>query len=158
MKTRFLILLLVVFFTNLLTAQTLVKPADFKFSDIASYLKGKGYTILEETPEYIELKTKNNADVFLDIDAKKQAIYYSTNILTTTTASRDKIQSYVEKANNDIPILKAVYVEEKKKVMFEYCFWIKYGFTYETFEHSLSEFALYVGDALGLDKEQQILQ
>lgn len=157
MKTRFLILLLVVFFANLWTAQTLVKPAEFKFSDIASYLKGKGYTVLEETTEYIELKTKNNVDVFLDIDAKKQAIYYSTNILTNTSASRDKIQNYVEKAN-EIPVIKVVHIEDKQKVMFEYCFWIKYGFTLETFEHALSEFALYVGDALGLDKEQQILQ
>lgn len=158
MKTRFLILLLVGFFANLWTAQTLVKPADTSLSAISSYLKGKGYTILEKTNEYIELTTKNNYDVFLDIDPKKQAIYYSTNILTNTSASKEQIRNYIEKINDAVPILKAVYVEEKKKVMFEYCFWIKYGFTYETFEDSLSIFSLYIGDAVNFDKEQKILQ
>jgi hypothetical protein len=158
MKTRFLILLMVGFFANLWTAQTLVKPADFKLSAIASYLKGKGYTILEESPEYIEVKTKNNTDVFLDLDVKKQVIYYSTNILVNTSASKEKIRIYLEKINDVMPIFKAVYVEEKKKVMFEYSFWIKHGFTYESFEDSVSEFGLYIGKALDLDKEQQILQ
>ena len=158
MKTKFLILLLVGFFANLWTAQTLVKPADIKISAIASYLKGKGYTILEEAPQYIEVKTKNNTYVFLDIDVQKQAIYYSTNILVNTSASKDKIRDYLEKANDVVPIVKTIYVEEKKKVMFEYAFWIKHGFTYESFEDSLSEFSLYVGDALKLDKERQILQ
>lgn len=158
MKTRFLILLLVGFFANLWTAQTLVKPADIKISAITSYLKGKGYTILEETPQYIEVKTKNNTYIFLDLDVKKQAIYYSSHILVNTSASKDKIRDYTEKVNSMIPIVKAIHVEEKKKVMFEYAFWTMHGFTYESFEDSLSEFSLFVGDALNLDKERQILQ
>lgn len=158
MKTRFLILLMIGFFAHLWNAQTLVKPADFKLSGVASYLKSKGYTIVEETPEYIEVKTKNNADVFLDVDVKKQVIYYSTNILVNTSASKDKIREYIEMVNDRIPLFSVVYVEEKQKAMFQYSFWIKYGFTYESLEDSLSEFGLYVGDALDLDKEQKILQ
>lgn len=158
MKTNFLTLLLVGFFANFWTAQTLVKPADFKLSGITSYLKGKGYTILEETPEYIEVKTKNNADVFLDVDVNKQVIYYSSNILVNTSASKDKIREYIEMVNDKMPMFSVVYVPEKQKAMFQYSFWIKYGFTYESFEDSLSEFGLYVGDALDLDKEQKILQ
>lgn len=157
MKARFLVLLLVGFFTNLWTAQTLVKPADFKLSGVTSHLKGKGYIISDEAPEYIEVKTKNNVDVFLDVDHKKQKIYYSTNILVNTSATRDQIINFIQKVN-DIPMLKAVYVEEKKKIMFEYTFWIKYGFTYESLEDSLSEFGVYVGDAFNLDKEQKIMQ
>ncbi|GAB0155881.1 hypothetical protein CHRYSEOSP005_11430 [Chryseobacterium sp. Alg-005] len=158
MKTKFLILLMIGFFANLWTAQTLVKPADFKLSGVTSYLKGKGYTIVEENPEYLEVTTKNNADVFLDVDAKNQVIYYSSNILVNTSASKDKIREYIEMVNNKMPMFNVVYVEEKQKAMFQYTFWIKYGFTYESLEDSLSEFGLYVGDALDLDKEQKILQ
>lgn len=158
MKTKFLILLMVGFFANLWTAQTLVKPADFKLSGITSYLKGKGYTIVEETPDYIEVTTKNNADVFLDVDVKKQVIYYSSNILVNTSASKDQIREYVEMVNDKMPMFNVVYVPEKDKVMFQYSFWIKHGFTYESLEDSVAEFGLYIGDALNLDKEQKILQ
>lgn len=56
MKTKLLSLLLFCFFANFISAQTLIKTADFTMEKAATILKGKGYTIIEQTDSFIKIK------------------------------------------------------------------------------------------------------
>jgi len=153
MKTKLFTTLLICFFVNLFTAQTLVKPADIKMSSIAEFLKGKGYTILEQKDTFIKIENKNKAVLFMDIDEGKKYINLNVNILVKKDANREKIDHLLLDINN-LAMIKADYLPSQNSVGFQYFFWITNGFTYETLEDAIIEFFLYQGDAYGLDKDK----
>ncbi|WP_370896766.1 hypothetical protein [Chryseobacterium gossypii] len=153
MKTKLLTTLLICFFVNLFTAQTLVKPADIKMSSIAEFLKGKGYTILEQKDTFIKIENKNKAVLFMDIDEGKKYINLNENILVKKDAAKEKIDHLLLDINN-LAMIKADYLPSQNSVGFQYFFWITNGFTYETLEDAIIEFFLYQGDAYGLDKDK----
>ncbi|SDQ45703.1 hypothetical protein SAMN05421664_1673 [Chryseobacterium soldanellicola] len=155
MKTKLLTSLLICFFATLFTAQTLVKPADYKLSSTAVLLKGKGYDILEQTETYIKLTNKSKGILYLDLDASKKYILLNVNISLKDGVTRDKIDNLLEEINK-LGMIKAEYIENQNSIGFRYYFWITGGFTNETLEDAVAEFYLYQGDAYALDKENMI--
>jgi hypothetical protein len=155
MKAKLLTTLLICLFANLLTAQTLVKPADFSFSALAEVLKSKGYTILEKEETYIKIADKSKATLFIDIDKDKKYLLFNVNILLNKNAAKDKIDKLITEINH-LGMIKSSYLADKNAISFQYYFWITGGFTNETLEDAVMEFFLYQGDAYGLDKEEVI--
>ena len=153
MKTKLLTLLLICFFANFITAQTLIKTADFTMEKAATILKNKGYTIVEQTATYVKIKNKENSVLYIDIDDNKKYLYFNTNILLKKTASDEKINALLLEIN-DLNMIKAKYSVKQKSVLFQYFFWITDSFTAESFEDAVLEFFLYQGDSYGLDKEK----
>ncbi|MDH6251538.1 hypothetical protein M2347_001265 [Chryseobacterium sp. H1D6B] len=155
MKAKLLTTLLICFFANLLTAQTLVKPADFSFSAAAEVLKSKGYTILEKEETYIKIADKSKATLFIDIDKDKKYLLFNINILLNKNAAKDKIDTLITEINH-LGMIKSAHLADKNAISFQYYFWITGGFTNETLEDAVMEFFLYQGDAYGLDKDKVI--
>jgi hypothetical protein len=154
MKTKLITTLLICFFVNLFTAQTLVKPADIKMSSIADFLKKKGYTILDQKDTYLKIQDKEKVVLYLDIDEQgKKYIDMNVNILLKKDISKDKIKALLAQIN-DLAMIKADYMEDQNSIKFQYFFWITNGFTYETLEDAITEFFLYQGDSYQLDKEK----
>ncbi|WP_261510453.1 hypothetical protein [Chryseobacterium paludis] len=153
MRTKLLTVLLISFFTGLFTAQTLVKPADFKISSLGTFLKSKGYEVLEQDETYIKIANKDKATLFLDVDAGKKFINLNVNILITKGVAKDKINALINEINQ-LAMIKAEYIESQNSINFKYYFWITNGFTNETLEDAVLEFFLYQGDAYGIDKEK----
>jgi len=155
MKIKLLTTLLICLFANLFTAQTLVKPADFKMSTTATLLKSKGYDILEQTETYLKLANKNKSVLFVDVDAAKKYLLFNVNISLNEEASKDKIDNLLAEINK-LGMVKAEYIDAQHSIGFRYYFWITGGFTNETLEDAVTEFYLYQGDAYGLDKDKII--
>lgn len=153
MKTRLFTVLLICFFVNFLSAQTLVKPAEIKMSLIADYLKGRGYTISEQKDTYIKIENKEKAILFMDLDTAKKYINMNVNILVKKDADKTQINNLLFDINN-LPMVKADYLPNQNSISFQYFFWITNGFTLETLEDAVAEFFLYQGDAYNLDKEK----
>lgn len=153
MKAKLLTVLLIAFFVSSFTAQTLVKPADFKISAVGNFLKSKGYEILEQDEAYIKIANKDKATLFLDVDTGKKFINLNVNILIKKGISRDKIDLLIN-AINQLAMIKAEYMESQNSINFKYYFWMTNGFTNETLEDAVMEFFLYQGDAYGLDKDK----
>jgi hypothetical protein len=153
MRAKLLTVLLIAFFVSSFTAQTLVKPADFKISAVGNFLKGKGYEILEQDEAYIKIANKDKATLFLDVDTGKKFINLNVNILIKKGISKDKIDHLIN-AINQLAMIKAEYMESQNSINFKYYFWMTNGFTNETLEDAVMEFFLYQGDAYGLDKDK----
>lgn len=153
MKTKLLTVLLMCFFINWATAQTLIKPADFKIEAVGTFLKSKGYEVLEQEAAYIKIANKDKATLFMDVDSGKKFIDLNVNILIKKGVSKDKIDKLVNEINK-LAMIKAEYMESQNSINFKYYFWITNGFTNETLEDAVMEFFLYQGDAYGLDKEK----
>lgn len=153
MKTKLMTLLLICFFANFITAQTLIKTADFTMEKAATILKNKGYTIVEQTETFLKIKNKENSVLFIDIDDNRKYLYFNTNILLKKTASDEKIQALLLQIN-DLNMIKAKFSEKQKSVLFQYFYWIDNSFTEESFVDAVLEFYLYQGDSYGLDKEK----
>ncbi|WBV55144.1 hypothetical protein PFY10_12950 [Chryseobacterium daecheongense] len=153
MKTKLLTVLLICFFTHWVTAQTLIKPADFKIAAVGNYLKAKGYDILEQEETFIKIGNKDKATLFMDVDAGKKYINLNVNILLNKGVSKDKIDTLLNEINK-LAMIKAEYLPSQNSIGFKYYFWITNGFTYETLEDAVMEFFLYQGDSYGLDKEK----
>ncbi|MDQ1098276.1 MULTISPECIES: hypothetical protein [Chryseobacterium] len=153
MKTRLFTVLLICFFANFLSAQTLVKPAEIKTSLIADYLRGKGYTIVEQQETYVKIANKEKAVLFMDIDSQKKYINMNVNVLLKEGADKDKIDNLLLGINS-LAMVKAGYLPNQNSISFQYFFWITNGFTLETLEDAVAEFFLYQGDAYSLDKEK----
>ncbi|MCU7614575.1 hypothetical protein N0B16_09025 [Chryseobacterium sp. GMJ5] len=147
------IIILLCIFTCSFNAQTLVKPADFKVSGLATHLKNKGYEILEQTETFIKIANTDKATLFIDIDAGKKYLNMNVNILLNKGISRDKIDHLINEINT-LEMIKADYLPEQNAVGFQYYFWMTHGFTYETLDDAILEFFLYQGDAYELDKEK----
>lgn len=155
MKIKLLSLLLFCFLANFISAQTLIKTADFTMEKAATILEGKGYTIVEQTDSFVKIKNKENSVLFIDIDDDKKYLYFNTNILLEKTASRAKIEALLLQIN-DLNMIKAKFSEKQNSVLFQYFFWITNSFTAESFLDAVAEFYLYQGDSYGLDKEKII--
>jgi hypothetical protein len=153
MRAKLLTVLLIAFFVSSFTAQTLVKPADFKISAVGNFLKSKGYEILEQDEAYIKIANKDKATLFLDVDTGKKFINLNVNILIKKGISKDKIDHLIN-AVNQLAMIKAEYMESQNSINFKYYFWMTNGFTNETLEDAVMEFFLYQGDAYGLDKDK----
>ena len=153
MKTKLTIVLMICFFANFMTAQTMVKTADFTMAKAATILKNKGYTIVEQTDAYVKIKNKENSVLFIDIDDHKKYLYLNTNILLEKSASKEKIDSLIAEIN-DLNMIKVKYSEKQNSVLFQYFYWITDSFTEESFADAVLEFFLYQGDSYGLDKEK----
>jgi hypothetical protein len=153
MRAKLLTVLLIAFFVSSFTAQTLVKPADFKISAVGNFLKSKGYEILEQDEAYIKIANKDKATLFLDVDTGKKFINLNVNILIKKGISKDKIDHLIN-AINQLAMIKAEYMESQNSINFKYYFWMTNGFTNETLEDAVMEFFLYQGDAYGLDKDK----
>lgn len=153
MRAKILTVLLISFLANFFTAQTLVKPADFKISAVGTFLKSKGYEILEQEETYIKIANKDKATLFMDVDAGKKFINLNVNILIKKEVSEDKIDNLI-RAINQLAMIKAEYIAAQNSINFKYYFWMTNGFTNETLEDAVMEFFLYQGDAYGLDKEK----
>lgn len=153
MKTKLMTVLLICFFANFMTAQTLIKTADFTMEKAATILKNKGYTIVEQTETFLKIKNKENSVLYIDIDDNKKYLYFNTNILLKNTATNEKVNALLLEIN-DLNMIKAKFSEKQKSVLFQYFFWITDSFTAESFEDAVLEFYLYQGDSYGLDKEK----
>ncbi len=153
MKTKLITVLLICFFANLLTAQTMVKTADFTMAKAASILKNKGYTVMEQTDTYVKIKNKENSVLFIDLDENKKYLYFNTNILLKKTASEEKIPGLLDEIN-DLNMIKAKFDKKNKSVLFQYFYWITDSFTEESFADAVLEFYLYQGDSYALDKDK----
>ena len=155
MKTKLLTAFLICLFANLFTAQTLVKPAEFKLSSTAALLKTKGYDVLEQTETYLKLANKSKSILFMDVDTAKKYILFNVNISLIEEAGVDKIENLLAEINK-LGMVKAEYIDAQNSIGFRYYFWMAGGFTNETLEDAVAEFYLYQGDAYGLDKDQII--
>ncbi len=153
MKTKLLSLLLFCFFANFISAQTLIKTADFTMEKAATILKGKGYTIIEQTDSFIKIKNKENSALFIDIADDKKYLYFNTNIRLKTDANPEKITVLLNEIN-DLNMIKAKFDKNNKSVLFQYFYWITNSFTEESFVDAVVEFYLYQGDSYGLDKDK----
>ena len=153
MKTKLTIVLMICFFANFMTAQTMVKTAVFTMAKAATILKNKGYTIVEQTDAYVKIKNKENSVLFIDIDDHKKYLYLNTNILLEKSASKEKIDSLIAEIN-DLNMIKVKYSEKQNSVLFQYFYWITDSFTEESFADAVLEFFLFYGDSYGLDKEK----
>ena len=153
MKTKLLSLLLFCFFANFIAAQTLIKTADFTMEKAATILKGKGYTIVEQTDSFVKIKNKENSALFIDIADDKKYLYFNTNIRLKTDANPEKITLLMNEIN-DLNMIKAKFDKNNKSVLFQYFYWITNSFTEESFLDAVVEFYLYQGDSYGLDKDK----
>ena len=153
MKTKFFFLLMICIFANFLSAQTLVKPADFKLTEIASYLKTSGYKILEQEESFIKISDKQNASMFIDLDSDKKYLLFNVKIMLRKDVKVSQIENLVAQIN-DLKMIKAKYLSADNTVFFQYYFWIKDGFTKETFNDAVLEFFLYQGDSFALDTDK----
>jgi hypothetical protein len=152
MKTKFLTFLLICFFTNLITAQKVIKPADLKTINIANFLKNKGYTILEQDETYVKIVDSDNNHLYLDIDPSNKFIAMSIKISLKENVKKNKVDALVAKIN-DLSMLSAKDMDDNS-VYFKYDFWMTHGFTFETLEDAIMEFFLYQGDSYALDEEK----
>lgn len=153
MKTKILTILMICIVANFLTAQTLVKPADFKLTEISSFLKTKGYKIIEQEETFIKIADKENASVFIDVDPDKKYLFFNVKIMLRKEVKVSQIEDLVRNIN-DLKMIKAKYLSADNTVFFQYYFWIKDGFTKETLEDAVMEFFLYQGDSYALDKDK----
>lgn len=153
MKTKFLTLLMICFFANIITAQKVIKPADLKVATLASFLKTKGYNILEQKETYLKISDSGNNNVFIDIDPGNKFLHLNVKILLVDKAKRSQIDTLLNKIN-ELDMISARYIESDNSVFFQYFFWTTNGFTYETLEDAVMEFILYQGDSYGLDEEK----
>lgn len=151
MKTKVLTLLLICFFTNLITAQKVIKPADLKTINIANFLKNKGYAILEQDETYVKIVDSDNNHLYLDIDPSNKFIAMSIKISLKENVKKNKIDTLVAKIN-DLSMLSAKHMDNS--VYFKYDFWMTHGFIFETLEDAIMEFFLYQGDSYALDEEK----
>lgn len=152
MKTKFLTFLLICFFTNLITAQKVIKPADLKAINIANFLKTKGYAILEQDETYVKIVDSDNNHLYLDIDPSNKFIAMSIKISLKENVKKNKVDALVAKIN-DLSMLSAKHMDDNS-VYFKYDFWMTHGFTFETLEDAIMEFFLYQGDSYALDEEK----
>ena len=100
MKTKLTTAFLICFFANLFIAQTLVKPADIKMPSIATFLKSKGYDIVEQTDTFVKLTNSHKSLLYMDLDTDKKYILFNVNISIVTGTSRAKIDSLINQINN----------------------------------------------------------
>jgi hypothetical protein len=120
MKTKFLTFLLICFFTNLITAQKVIKPADLKTINIANFLKNKGYTILEQDETYVKIVDSDNNHLYLDIDPSNKFIAMSIKISLKENVKKNKVDALVAKIN-DLSMLSAKHMDDNS-VYFKYDF------------------------------------
>ena len=153
MKTKLMTVLLICFFANFMTAQTMIKTADFNMDKAATILKNKGYTIEEKTDTFVKIKNKEKSTLFIDIDDAKKYLYFNTNIRLKKDANPEKITLLMNEIN-DLNMIKAKFDEKNKSVLFQYFYWITDSFTEESFADAVLEFYLYQGDSYGLDKDK----
>ena len=153
MKTKLMTVLLICFFANFMTAQTMIKTADFNMEKAATILKNKGYTIEEKTDTFVKIKNKEKSTLFIDIDDAKKYLYFNTNIRLKKDANPEKITLLMNEIN-DLNMIKAKFDEKNKSVLFQYFYWITDSFTEESFADAVLEFYLYQGDSYGLDKDK----
>ena len=153
MKTKLMTVLLICFFANFITAQTMIKTADFNMDKAATILKNKGYTIEEKTDTFVKIKNKEKSTLFIDIDDAKKYLYFNTNIRLKKDANPEKITLLMNEIN-DLNMIKAKFDEKNKSVLFQYFYWITDSFTEESFADAVLEFYLYQGDSYGLDKDK----
>ncbi|WP_417427900.1 hypothetical protein [Halpernia sp.] len=153
MKTKIFTLILIGFITSFISAQTLVKPADFNMKDIASYLKTQNFVINTQTNDYLKITDDQNSSIFIDLAKDKKFLLFNVKILLKKDAKISQIESLLTKIN-DLDMIKAKYLPADNTVFFKYYFWIDGGFTKETLKDALVEFGLYQGDSYGLDKDK----
>ena len=153
MKTKLLTVLLICFLANLISAQTMIKTADFTMEKAAAILKNKGYTIVEQSETFLKIKNKENSTLFLDIDANKKYLYLNTNVKLRKSISVDKI-AMLRNQINDLNMIKVKYDEKNNSLLFQYFYWITNSFTEESFVDAVLEFYLYQGDSYKLDTEK----
>lgn len=154
MKTKLLTILTICLFASFLSAQTLVKPEDFKLTALRTYLKEKGYSIMEETADYIEFQAPNKTYFYIDGATTRNFLLLNSHLDIKDKTSQDKIKKLVDEINLE-PIVKANYIEEKNKIIIEYYFFISHGFTYETLDRAIGVFCYNVDHIMtSLDKEK----
>lgn len=153
MKTKFLTLLMICFFANIIMAQKVIKPADLKVANLATFLKSKGYNILEQEETYLKISDSGNNHIFIDKDPGNKFLHLNVKILLLDKAKKPQITALLEKING-LDMISARYIESDNSVFFQYFFWTTNGFTYETLEDAVMEFILYQGDSYALDEEK----
>lgn len=153
MKTKLLTFLLICFFANIITAQKLVKPVDLKVTNLATFLKSKGYIVLEQDETYLKISDAENNQLYIDVDPLKKFIHLNIKISLKEKTKRDKIDKLLTEIK-DLDMISARYIESDNSVFFQYFFWMSNGFTYETLEDAIMEFFLYQGDSYNLDEDK----
>ena len=153
MKTKFLAFLMICFFANITMAQKVIKPADLKVANLATFLKSKGYNILEQEETFLKISDTGNNNLFIDVDPGNKYLHLNVKILLKAKTKRDKIDKLMTDING-LDMISARYIESDNSVFFQYFFWMTNGFTYETLEDAVMEFLLYQGDSYALDEDK----
>lgn len=153
MKTKLFTFLMMCFFAGIITAQKVIKPADFKAANLAEMLKNKGYTIVEQEATFVKIANKDNASLFIDIDPNNKFLHFNVKILLEAKATKTQIEKLIDKISG-LDMISAKYIAKDNSVYFEYFFWTTHGFTAETLEDAVMEFLLYQGDSYALDEEK----
>ncbi|AZI66950.1 hypothetical protein EIB71_04350 [Kaistella daneshvariae] len=150
MKTKFTILILFCLFANFFHAQTTVLQSGTTLAALEDYYKKAGYTILDKGDGYLELKQGQKDSFFLD--SSSYFLVFSTNPLLKENISQSKIDALLGRIN-DGPVVKAIHVPEKRKLLVEYYFPVSKGYTLETLLDVSSFFQSF---AFGVyDKDQE---
>ena len=152
MKTKFLTFLMICFFANIISAQKVIKPADFKAANLATILKNNGYTVLEQEETFVKIADKD-ATLFIDMDPNNKFLHLNVKILLKKSATRNQIDQLLNQING-LDMISARYVGDDNSIYFQYYFWTANGFTAETLEDAVMEFFLYQGDSYDLDTDK----
>lgn len=152
MKTKLITFLLICFFTNIIFAQKVIKSIDFKADNLATILKTKGYSIVEQEATFVKIADKD-ATLFIDIDPNNKFLHFNVKILLKKTATKSQVDQLLNQINS-LDMISARYMGDDNSIYFQYYFWTVNGFTAETLEDAVMEFFLYQGDAYGLDKDK----
>lgn len=139
-----------------LSAQSIVKSADFSTKVLETICKSAGIQVLETEANYIKVKLPDSLldlPCYLDLSQEKDYILINKQMPLIADAPITKIKDLVVNINTNTNFVKAGYDSSKSQIDFRYYFWIKDGFTEKSLISALAMFKLTFMYGVSLDTE-----
>ncbi len=151
-KLCYPIVLMVLLFSNGLTAQTANKAEDLSVAFLKETFDNALITVLEVKDDYI--KTKDVFDFYVDIDSSKRFVSFSGTFLLVDGVSKQKALELVDKFNAEIIMVKTYYNESSNSISVYYYFWTEGGFTKQSMLKSYKMMNLAINLMLNKDTDK----
>ena len=147
--SSFFYLFVLFFSVQFATAQKLVNASEVTPSLLQETCSNAYIEVLEVKDTYI--KIKNTYSVYLDIDANKRFVTFSSVYnLVDGTSKKDALE-LVNKLNAEVALIKVYYSESTNTITYFYYFWTEGGFTQKSLISSLRLYKTALD--LSLDKD-----
>ena len=147
--SSFFYLFVLFFSVQFATAQKLVNASEVTTSFLKETFDNAYIEVLEVKDTYI--KIKNTYSVYLDIDANKRFVTFSSVYnLVEGTSKKDALE-LVNKLNAEVALIKTYYSESTNTITYFYYFWTEGGFTQKSLIGSLRLYKTALD--LSLDKD-----